>query len=297
MKRLVKFLIVIAIFCFSITPVFASTNTYERTDSDYRVADWVQITDSNKDAILNTPSVDASEKVYDFADLLTDSEEQDIYYQVQEFIMENDMDLAIVTIDSNNKGSQAEYADDFYDYNDFGVGSSRDGVLFLIDMQYRQIYMSTTGDAIKMYNDSRISSIMDEIYLYMSDGDYYSGVSSFIDEASYYADLGYPDYGSDSASKTSLLDCLKYSAILSGIITVIIMIFLISKNKLVRPATNAKEYLDKKSVTVNNYGDVFLGSNTIKNRIEHSSSSSGFGGSSTHTSSSGSSHGGGGHGF
>lgn len=294
MRRLVKyFLIAIVSFLFHITSVFASTNVYERSVDDYRVADWVQVTDSNKDSILNTPSVDASEKVYDFANLLTDSEEKDIYYQVQDFIMEHDMDLAIVTIDSNNKGSQVEYADDFYDYNDFGIGSSRDGVLFLIDMQYRQIYMSTTGDAIQMYSDYRIDQIMNAIYQYMTDTDYFNGISNFIDELSYYASVGYPEM--DEASRLSVGQCLKYGAIISAIATFIIMLVLVNKNKLVRPATTAREYLDKESVVVNNYGDIFMGSNTVKHKIEHSSSSSG--GSSTHSSSSGSSHGGGGHGF
>lgn len=294
MRRLVKyFLIAIVSFLFHITSVFASTNVYERSVDDYRVADWVQVTDSNKDSILNTPSVDASEKVYDFANLLTDSEEKDVYYQVQDFIMEHDMDLAIVTIDSNNKGSQVEYADDFYDYNDFGIGSSRDGVLFLIDMQYRQIYMSTTGDAIQMYSDYRIDQIMNAIYQYMTDTDYFNGISNFIDELSYYASVGYPEM--DEASRLSVGQCLKYGAIISAIATFIIMLVLVNKNKLVRPATTAREYLDKESVVVNNYGDIFMGSNTVKHKIEHSSSSSG--GSSTHSSSSGSSHGGGGHGF
>lgn len=294
MRRLVKyFLIAIVSFLFHITSVFASTNVYERSVDDYRVADWVQVTDSNKDSILNTPSVDASEKVYDFANLLTDSEEKDIYYQVQDFIMEHDMDLAIVTIDSNNKRSQVEYADDFYDYNDFGIGSSRDGVLFLIDMQYRQIYMSTTGDAIQMYSDYRIDQIMNAIYQYMTDTDYFNGISNFIDELSYYASVGYPEM--DEASRLSVGQCLKYGAIISAIATFIIMLVLVNKNKLVRPATTAREYLDKESVVVNNYGDIFMGSNTVKHKIEHSSSSSG--GSSTHSSSSGSSHGGVGHGF
>lgn len=294
MRRLVKyFLIAIVSFLFHITSVFASTNVYERSVDDYRVADWVQVTDSNKDSILNTPSVDASEKVYDFANLLTDSEEKDVYYQVQNFIMEHDMDLAIVTIDSNNKGSQVEYADDFYDYNDFGIGSSRDGVLFLIDMQYRQIYMSTTGDAIQMYSDYRIDQIMNAIYQYMTDTDYFNGISNFIDELSYYASVGYPEM--DETSRLSVGQCLKYGAIISAIATFIIMLVLVNKNKLVRPATTAREYLDKESVVVNNYGDIFMGSNTVKHKIEHSSSSSG--GSSTHSSSSGSSHGGGGHGF
>ena len=42
---------------------------------------------------------------------------------------------SIVVITSNLNGfSLSNYAYNFYDYNDFGIGSSYDGVLFLIDM-------------------------------------------------------------------------------------------------------------------------------------------------------------------
>lgn len=293
MKKIIRILFLFLIcMMFSTTMVFASTNTFERTADDYKVASWVTITDSNRDNILKTPAVDASEKIYDFADLFTASDEEKLYAEISDYINSSNMDLAIVTINENNKGSQAVYADDFYDYNDFGRGGGRDGVLFLIDMQYRQIYMSTTGSAINMYNDYRINKALDAVYSYMSSEDYYYGVSRFISIIGDDAAKGLPnDYYYES---NSLTESLMYASIGSLIITGIIMFILIRKNKLVRKATTAKEYLDSGSVVVNNMGDVFLGSNTVKHRIEHSSSS---GGSSTHSSSSGSSHGGGGHGF
>lgn len=299
MKKIIRVgLILLCSFCFSIVPVFASINTNERTVDDYRVSDWVVVTDSNRDNILNTPSVDASEKVYDFADLFSPNQEEGLYSSVAEFVNTYNMDLAIVTINDNNKGSQAVYADDFYDYNEFGIGSSRDGLLFLIDMENRQIYMSTTGYAISMYNDYRIEMALDRVYTYMSDEAYYDGVLAFIREISNYADEGLPTYSSDySKSETTAGEQLLKSFIGAFIITVIVMVILIRKNRLVKKATTAEEYLDKKSIDIKNMGEVFLGSHTVKHRIDHGSSSSGGGGSSTHSSSSGSSHGGGGHGF
>ena len=72
------------------------------------------------------------------------------------------------------------------------------------------------------------------------------------------------------------------------------MVILINKNKLVRKATTAEEYLNKESVNIKRISDILISSNTTKHKIEHNSSS---GGSSTHCSSSGGSHGGGGHRF
>lgn len=281
-----KYLIILLTFIISITPVRASTNTYERTEDDLRVPSKVDLTIADKSAIMATPSVDVVEKVYDFADLFTDSEEQDLYEKASNFMDKYNMDLAIVTISENNKSSEVAYADDFYDYNDF----DNNGLLFLIDMDNRQIYMSTSGTAIKMYNDNRIDYLMDQVFQYMTDKDYYEGTSKYISLLSSLADKGYPKSGESFVSdKTVIL----YSLIASFVITLIVMIVLISKNKLVRKANEAKAYLVDDSVKVDVVEERLVSTHTTKTKIEHDSG----GGSSTHSGSSGISHGGGGHGF
>ena len=286
MKNILKItVIILTIFTLNITPVYASTNTKERTEDNYLVEDWVTVTEDNKNNILTTPAVDATEKVYDFADLFTDEEEQQLYTKITNYINEYNLDLAVVTIDENNK-TPREYADDFYDYNDF---NQQGGVLFLIDMYNRKIYMSTTGQAIKMYNDYRINTALDEVYTYMSDEEYYEGTSSYIDKISNYAKDGLPTSNKEEKSLTSSI----FMSLLIGLIgTAIIMAILIFKNKMVRKATTAREYLNKNSIKIQNMGEILISSNTTKHEIDHSSS-----GSSTHTGSSGSSHGGGGHSF
>lgn len=286
MKNILKItLVMLTIFTLNIVPVYASTNTKERTEDNYLVEDWVTVTEDNKNNILTTPAIDATEKVYDFADLFTDEEEQQLYTKITNYINEYNLDLAVVTIDENNK-TPREYADDFYDYNDF---DQQGGVLFLIDMDNRKIYMSTTGQAIKMYNDYRINTALDEVYTYMSDEEYYEGTSNYIDKISNYAKEGIPTSNKEEKSLTSSI----FMSLLIGLIgTAIIMAILIFKNKMVRKATTAREYLNKNSIKIQNMGEILISSNTIKHEIDHSSS-----GSSTHTGSSGSSHGGGGHSF
>ena len=286
MKKIFKItLVMLTIFTLNIVPVYASTNTKERTEDNYLVEDWVTVTEDNKNNILTTPAIDATEKVYDFADLFTDEEEQQLYTKITNYINEYNLDLAVVTIDENNK-TPREYADDFYDYNDF---NQQGGILFLIDMDNRKIYMSTTGQAIKMYNDYRINTVLDEVYTYMSDEEYYEGTSNYIDKISDYAKKGVPTSNNEEKSLTSSI----FMSLLIGLIgTAIIMAILIFKNKMVRKATTAREYLNKNSIKIQNMGEILISSNTTKHEIDHSSS-----GSSTHTGSSGSSHGGGGHSF
>ena len=72
MKKIVLSLIIFLLPIVS----FASTNTYPRTEDDLRINSWITVTEENKDNILNTPSVNEEEKIYDFADLYTDEEEK-----------------------------------------------------------------------------------------------------------------------------------------------------------------------------------------------------------------------------
>ncbi len=293
MKR-IKFLIILLSFIFLITPVYASTNTKQRSENDYLIPNGIEVTETNKNNILTTPAIDETEKIYDFANLFSDYEEEKLLRQINTYIDQYKMDLAVVTVNENNKNSPQEYADDFYDYNHFGKGNNRDGILFLIDMQNREIYMTTTGNAIRMYNDHRIDFSLKKVYKNMTNKDYYKGTSEYIEIISKYANLGLPS-GQDRRVEKDILSTLLFSSIISLIITIIIMIILISKNKLVNKQETAEQYLQKESIQINDLGNTLINSNTVRHYIDHDTSSGG--GSSTHSGSSGISHGGGGHGF
>lgn len=300
MKKILNLLLIS--FIFIISPVYASTNTYERTEDNYRVDSWVNVTDSNRNIILTTPSVDESEKVYDFANLLDENEEKLILNSINEFISKYDMDMVIVTIDSNPRYSAQKFSDDFYDYNSFGKNKTRDGVLFLIDMDTRNFYISTTGEAIRLYNDYRINSILDYVEPYIKDANYYEAASSFIQKSAYYANSGIPS-GNENSYINEKGDIVYYkkinyffSVVGSLIITAIVIAILVNKNKMIKKATNANLYFNKDLAKITEKNDKFLTTHTTSVSLSSSSGGSGSG-SSTHSSSSGSSHGGGGRSF
>lgn len=303
-KVLIVLCMVFSILCF--VKVYASTNTYERTEDNLRINSRIKVTSANKYKILKTPSVDASEKVYDFAELLTDAEEETLRSLISVFIKNYDMDMAIVTINDNNKATSEKYADDFYDYNDFGVGSTYDGLLFLIDMDKRKMWISTTGEAIIMYDDARIDKILDYTYEKISNNDYYGTAEEFVDRASYFASLGTPSSNSNYKVDSNGNYVRKSSSdpfpiipiiIVSGIVTVIFIVVASAKHKTIAKATKASQYLVKDSFNLNDKNDSFLTTHTSKRYSPQSSSSGGGGGSSTHSGSSGVSHGGGGRNF
>lgn len=304
MKKISYLIFSFGIFFLWMFSVQASVNTYTRTDSDYLVPDYIKVTGSNRDNVLSTPAVDATEKVYDYADLLTDSEEKKIYNQVIEYIDKTDLDLVIVTVSDYDKticngDCTRTYADDFYDYNEFGVGSRHSGVLFLVDMKTRTVYMTTTGDAMDMYSDYRIEKIMDSIYQDFTNQNYYIGITKFMTILENYDTIGVAN-SKDSHYEISddgrIVRDIPWFILIGGplLITGIVMAIMISKNKLVRVATSSREYLDKKTLKTSVVKDRFVHTHTSKTPIYHSSGSSGGG---AHSGSSGVSHGGGGHRF
>ena len=60
-------------------------------------------------------------------------------------------DVAAVTVDES-PGTAQQLADDIFDYCGFGYGASKDGVLLLIDMDNREVAITTTGEA--QYSDT-----------------------------------------------------------------------------------------------------------------------------------------------
>lgn len=236
--------------------------------------------------INNIKAFDTSLKVYDYAQVLSLEEEENLKKEIDLFIANHNMDMALVTVKYHEKIDTMNYADDFYDYNGFGIGSNNDGLIFVIDFTFRErgeIWMSTTGKAIDIYTDARIDSILDNVAARKNRG-YYEMMNTFIEESNYYANIGI-SYNNESKIN------LKNIIIISLVIPSIIVLILILKNKMIKAATTASHYLIKDSVIINKRSDRFITTHTTSVRINDSSSS---GGSSTHSGSSGVSHGGGG---
>ena len=87
-----KILYVASIFFINIIllgNVKASTLTYNRTEEDLLITKDITITEYRKQDILNTPAVNAEEKIYDFAELFTEEEEKDLYNSIEKYIRES----------------------------------------------------------------------------------------------------------------------------------------------------------------------------------------------------------------
>ena len=125
-------------------------------------------------------SIDPTVKVHDLAGLLSGGEETELGDAMQALRKEYETDVAAVTVDEN-PGTAQQLADDIFDYCGFGYGASKDGVLLLIDMDNREVAITTTGEAQYSIRQSQMDAILDEIAPKLTAGDYAGAVEAFIE--------------------------------------------------------------------------------------------------------------------
>lgn len=310
MKKYLSLLLVfVSLFLISI-PVNASVITYDRDyKSNLGVNKKWQITDRNRNNVINTPYVDSDEKIYDFAEILDYSEIAELKENIEKFIDKTNMDMVILTInepysyDSKNE----DIAADFYDYNDFGIDFDHySGILLLRNTYESDPYFNiyTFGEAQLYFDYDRLENTLDYIYDDLHVGKYLDGFNDFINKISKYYDKGIPKSMRDAYidDDGAIQYNYKYhppialASLIAGIVSIVYILILISKNKMVKLASRASEYMEEGSINFTNRQDVFKRSVTTHYTVSSNSGSGGGGHSSFGSSGGGHSSGGGRHG-
>ena len=291
MKKIRLFLLLLFATFISISSVSASTNLKERTaENKYGVNKKWDMTSERIEYAKQTPYVDASEKIYDFSDILTDQEEQELYNIIIPMIEKYKMDIVIVTynLPYTQDSENSAFASDFYDFNDFGLDYEKyDGVVLFRNTYEKDPYfdMFSFGDAQLKFYDTRMSSILDDIYYNLKNRNYLTGFKKWltdVDRYANYSDLDgyYVDdmgYLQKVKKKYKPFEFIIGNLIISGIITLIFILVNVKKNKMVRLATQASEYLNKSTFKLLEQSDKLISSH-VTSYTESSSSSSGGGG-------------------
>ena len=288
----INFSLVKALDIYGVNYSKSDVKVLERSESNkWGVNKHWNINSSNLRNVQSVPYVDANKKIYDFADILTDSEEKQLYNKIQNFIEHTNMDMVIVSIDMpySSDSMNEEFAADFYDYNDFGISfDNYSGILLLRNNyssdRYYDIY--TFGEAQLYFSQSRYDDILDGIYSDMSGGKYLPAMNQFIDKCSYYYDRGYAyQYRHAYVDNDGYIQYNYYVPIIpcsigAGIITLIVMLIMIRKNRMIRKAITASQYLDKNSINYTQHVDQFSHSHTTHYTVSSSSGGGSHGGSS-----------------
>ena len=123
-------------------------------------------------------------RVVDAAGLFTDEEEASMEERLSEIRKELGRDIVVFTDVSAYGLGRDVYAADFYDFNGYGIGKDREGVVLFIcmDPDDRGFWSCCTGPATRrLYTEEVANDIDDILYGYMVDGDYYEGVADWIE--------------------------------------------------------------------------------------------------------------------
>ncbi len=245
--------------------------------------------------LMAVPAFAYEERVFDDAGLLSEDEITQINEEIDFVRNTYSCDVVVVTTNDSEGKSAMEYADDYYDYNGFGIGEEYDGIILTINMDIREYWISTCGQAILWFSDNEIESMISTVQSYLSDGDYGDGVLAWLGDVEY--ELEYDDGSGYVIEETNpfadALGVIPMALLIGLILAVISIIILIRICRTAVPPALASDYLQKDAVTIKKSEDLFLRSHTSSVKIE-SNTGGGGGGSSVHTSSSGRSHGGGG---
>lgn len=259
-------------------------------------------------------SQDPTERVFDYADVLTDEEEQSLREYIAQCEERIQADIVVVTISesveydlqnstlpeafrADSVGStdwdtaMRDLADNFYDNNNFGYDKVHGNGALLLDNWYdgqKGSWLSTCGSVYEYFGDYEIDETL-------------SCVDSYIDVSPYKAYKAAIDYVTRTMEESAEpFPMTVFPWVVVGLVTALIYAAVNLRQTKAKDTTAPNQYVAGKKPKMNETRDQYLRKNVVTRRIETSSSSSssghhsgGRGGS--HTSSGGVSHGGGGH--
>ena len=242
-------------------------------------------------------------RMNDSANVLTEDEDNELEDALEELSLRQSFDVVIATIESLESvdyTSMEEYADDLYDFCQFGYGADRDGVLLLVSVGDRKWHISTCGYGITAFTDAGIQYLGEQMTPDMADGDYAAAFRTFVQWSDAYIDAarsGRP-YDVKNLPREPLSLMYLFLAVGIGLVLAWVVVHVMkSRLRSVAFQENAASYVREGSMNLTNSRELFLYRDVHRTeRVEEKDSDS-SGGSSTHTSSSGTTHGGGGGSF
>ena len=242
-------------------------------------------------------------RMNDSAGVLTEDEDNELEDALEELSLRQSFDVTIATIESLESvdyDSMEAYADDLYDYCQFGYGPDMDGVLLLVSVGDRKWHISTCGYGITAFTDAGIQYLGEQMKPFMADGDYAGAFRTFVQWSDTYIDAaraGRP-YDVKTLPRDPLSPMYLVLAVGIGLVLAWVVVHVMkSQLRSVAFQENAASYVREGSMNLTNSRELFLYRDVQRTKHVEEKDSDSSGGSSTHTSSSGTTHGGGGGSF
>lgn len=249
--------------------------------------------EANRGKRTNTECL-TDERVFDYADVLTDEQEDDLRALIAEKEKEVAIDIVLVTLNEDVGSSDdalMEYADQFYEDNKFGYNKPiGDGVIYVDNYYDRYVWFGTTGIAENAYTTSAINNLLTDVGN-QTDADPYEAYMMYVRRVAIYM-------AQKESEGTIGIFIDPFSILIVALLITGVYVIVNLKKQEGKRTTTASTYVEQTPV-MNHQVDQFMTKSVTKRKIETSSSSgggghSGGGGGGHHVSSGGHSHGGGG---
>ena len=263
----------------------------------YAAAQLIQPDSTLSSGAESTIILDTRERVVDMAELLSDSDKTALLSKLDEISERQKLDIVVLTVNTLDGKTPRDYADDFYDYNGYGFGENKDGILLLVSMEDRDWWISTTGYGITALTDAGIEYISKKFLSDLSDGDYAQAFTTYAELCDQFitqAKTGEPyDIGNMPKEPFNVAWNILVAFVIGLVVAFVVTNIMKKQLKTVQLKSEANNYVKANSMILTENRDLFL-YNQVSRRARPKETDNSSGGSSTHTSSSGTSHGGGG---
>lgn len=223
-----------------------------------------------------TPTVSADEAlapyVWDEADVLSDTEEAELWSKLEEISAQYDAQIAVSIWSELDLGGIEDNAANEYELWNYGVGADDSGVLLFIVLDIREYRILCNGGAANAILEEYSESIGDAIQSDLAAGRYAAAVDTFADECAYYLDGAANGFAFDVSGN------LVTALVIGAIVGVIVALALKGQLKSVHRQDRATSYVKPGSMHLTQSGDFFMYrtlNRVAKPQNNHSSRSSG----------------------
>mgnify|MGYP000841125986 FL=1 len=203
-------------------------------------------------------------RMSDSAEVLTEDEDNELEASLEELSVRQSFDVVIATIESLESvdyDSMEAYADDLYDFCQFGYGSDMDGVLLLVSVGDRKWHISTCGYGITAFTDAGIQYLGEQMTPFMADGDYAGAFRTFVQWSDTYIDAaraGHP-YDVNNLPREPLSLMYLFLALGIGLVLAWVVVHVMkSQLRSVAFQENAASYVREGSMNLTNSRELFL---------------------------------------
>lgn len=254
-------------------------------------------------SLVGSSAFAAENLVEDNAGLFTAEQQEQLNNKAAEISETIKGQILIVTNDDNTEDPR-DFADNYLRDK---VGNNQNGAVLLLDMNQRQIYLSTSGNMIDYLTDRRIDEILDDVETYMGSAAYFEAADAYLSKTAAFVEDGVPgghyrvDEETGKITRYKTITALEAVIAAAAALVASLAFFLITKSRYqLKSGVYKYPYQENADLQLTKKENRLVHSFVTTRRIpRNNNSGGGFGGSggSTTHSSGGGTFGGGGRGF